>query len=325
MPDKHHAALSAILDDVRVRLVAWLEQQGFDVPEGERAKVSDALVACLRIDHRSIQPRPRRVHRSKELAARQLDPDLQAAILVVQDEIAAGDDLNPRLTRRFFNAGFDDRLLNDLGVTHLHVGPPGAGTDRTGKRVMSGAGDDLLWVIVQADDAYLIDVGNHDAFSHYDFVQVVGDNWKSLLGKPLPGVSAVEPKLSPTERAKLRRIGIFTAVEYNREVFIPGGFMKSGASLEVVRASDAILNRLVSLYRWLANHDNLVIARIEELPVARPTTLAFRVGDVEALIGGRPNLIEQATGMLFYLDGDVVRRTRIKMIVPSLSTDRAST
>lgn len=307
MSDGGREALHAIMEDLRGHLVAWLVSRGFDVPPRDQASVSNALDACLRVLHRSISPRPRHVHRSNVLKARQLVGELQERISRVESEITRGEDLNHRLTRRYFNAGFDDRLLNDLGVSHFHLGAAGQGTDTTGQRAMSGAGADLLWVIIKPLDAYLIDVFDHSAFEDYDFVKVIYENWKHLLGEPLPGVSDVEPKLSPKERAGIRRAGFTTLVEHNGEVFHPGGYVSSGLSMAVRRASDDRLNDLVELHRWLRANVEAVRAKLLETTGTPATDLTFRVGNVDALVSGRVNLLEQATGGLFYLDGQTVR------------------
>lgn len=237
MSSEERAALSALMEDLRGRLVNWLEDQDFDVPARDGDTVSNALDACLRVLHRSIPRRPRQVHRSTVLETRQPAGELRQRISLVESEITKGDDLNHRLTRRYFNAGFDDMLLNDLGVSHLHLGDVGQGTDKTGQRAMAGAGADLLWAIIRPLDAYLIDVFKHSAFEDYDFVKVIYENWKHLLGDPLPGVLDVEPKLTPKERAGVRRAGLTTLVEHNGEVFLPGGYVTSGLSMAVRQAS----------------------------------------------------------------------------------------
>ena len=62
--------LSAIFDDLRDRLVERLESEDLAVPRDARTSVQRALVAYLRVVHRSIRPRQRQVHWSKELGAR---------------------------------------------------------------------------------------------------------------------------------------------------------------------------------------------------------------------------------------------------------------
>lgn len=241
------------------------------------------------------------------LTSRILSVDVQSAVARVSSEIGKGDDLNHRLTRRYFKAGFDDRLLNDLGVTHLHLGDTGRGLDVTGRWSMSGGGADLLWAVFRPQEAFLIDVIDHSAFENYDFVKVIYENWKHLLGEPLTGWSDVEPKLSPADRAIVRKAGLTTFVEHNGEVFLPGGYMSSGLSESVRTASDDRMNALVELFRWLCANAGSVAARIGEAGVPFEEPLTFRVGDVEAFIAGRINLVEQGSGALFWCEGEGVR------------------
>lgn len=117
----------------------------------------------------------------------------------------------------------------------------------------------------------------------------------------------MEPKLTPKERAGVRKAGLTTFVEHNGEVFLPGGYVTSGLSMAVRMASDDRLNDLVELHRWLVDNTETVRAKIRETTGSLATDLTFRVGDVDALVSGRVNLLEQATGVLFYLDGQTLR------------------
>lgn len=302
--------------DLASRLTEWLERRGFEVPAIERKTASMALDACLRVLHRSIPRRPRRVHRSSALTSRVLSEDVRRALTRVESEIENGDDLNHRLTRRYFKAGFDDRLLNDLGVTHLHLGNPARGTDATGRWSMSGGGADLLWAVFRPLEAFLIDVIDHSAFETYDFVEVLYENWKHLLGAPLPGCTDVEPKLSPSERATVRKAGFTTLVEHRGEVFLPGGYMSSGLSHAVRTASDDRMNALVELFRWLFANAGSVAARITESGTSFETPLTFRVGDVDAFIAGRISLVEQGSKTQFWCE-----REGVRCRVPKVSAD----
>jgi len=309
--------LRELMEELRGRLVSRLLGLGFDVPSVDRSDVSRALEACLRILHRTVPRRPRSVHWSNDLRAKHLPEATLNGILAVEMEIRNGDDLNHRLTRRYFDSGFDDRLLNDLGVTHFHLGRPGEGSDRTGRRTMSGGSAALLWAVVEPDDAYFIDVSGHSGFDELDFVDVICRNWKHLLSEPLHGWSDLEPKLSPNERARLRRVGISTLVDYDGEIFLAGQFTKSGLSWEVGRAADAILNEIVRLYRALSARTELVLDKIAELTGSRPSRIRFRAGEVSELIAGKVTLADEGSGVRFCQVGDQVQCHRSGAPVPA--------
>jgi hypothetical protein len=296
--------LKEIKEDLRDRLVLKLEQEGLSVPDTARKKVDAALIAVLRIPHRTIQRRPRAVHFSRELEARRskLTQEVLDALQVVADELERGDDVTQRLTRKHFKAGFNDRIYNDLGVQHLHLGPRNQALDATGRHMMSEGQDDLLWVIVRPDDVYLIDVLGHGAFTKYAFGQVVYDNWKYLLGEPLEGTTQDdEDVLSEDVRGTLRKAGLTTFLTINGECFLPGGYMKDGTSEEVVRVAFHLLNKLVDLYQWLERNIEPILDDLTELTGARIGGLDLRVRDLDAFVHGEISLAEGNTGEVFVL------------------------
>ncbi len=305
-PTADITSLKEIKDDLRDRLVLKLEQEGLSVPDNARKKVDAALIAVLRIRHRTIQARPRQVHFSKELKTRlpELNQETQAALEVVAGELERGEDVTQRLTREHFRSGFNDRLHNDLGVQHLHLGARNLAQDSTGKHAMCEGHDDLLWVIVRPDDLYLLDVLGHGAFAKYDFGQVVYDNWKYLLGEPLEGWTADAEDVLPADvRGRLRKAGLTTLLTINGECFCPGGYMKDGTSDEVVRVAFYLLNKLADLHEWLEKNLEPILADLAEMTGARIGGLDLRVRDLDAFIYGEISLEEKNTGGVFVFAG----------------------
>jgi hypothetical protein len=163
-----------LYEQLRADLVALLERHQFKVPEAARNTVDAALRACYRVQHRSIRIQPRRVHRSRELEARLTGGEHLAAVEAIQAEFERGNNINPRLTHRYFDAEFNDPLLNEEGVHHFHLGQPETVVDKTGKHTMAGGGDDLLCAVIRPDDAYFLAIAPHSAvFSSLDFPKIM--------------------------------------------------------------------------------------------------------------------------------------------------------
>lgn len=232
---------------------------------------------------------------------------LEAALLMVAAELRDGDDVNHRLTRRHFKAGFNDVLRNDLGVQHLHVGPRDQGLDTTRRHRMCGAMDELLWVVIRDDDAYLVELLGHHAFNTFDFANVIYGNWKHLLGEPLDGWTVDDSDAFNAEtRARFRSIGLFTVVSFEGKAFMPGGFMKDGTSGDVIRAAHATLNGITDMYRWIEEHPERVLKQVQR-KAPTSTELRLKAGDLESLLQGQVSLVEQNSGVTFYADGEGVR------------------
>ena len=294
--------LLEVMDDLRDRLVARLERDGYHVPAEARTDVDCALMAVLRVAHRTIPARPRKVHWSGVLKDKLpgLAPEVQAAVRAVAAELENGVDVNQRQTRRYFKAGFNDRLRNDLNVQHLHLGLRDHGWDKTGRHLMAGDSSDLLWIVATPEDVYLIEILDHEGFGAFDFPQVIHDNWKHLLGDPVPGWTVDEGDvLSAGERATARRAGANTAVAINGQIFIPGGIMADGTSSRVLTASDRILNGVADMHRWLAANAEIVLDGLAEVTGTRPPGLNLKAGDLDRLLEGGICLVEANTGGVF--------------------------
>ncbi len=294
----------AIEEDLRDRLVARLDHLRITVSEEARKDVWEALVAYLRVPHRSVRARPRTVHRSRELLARQLAPNVLAALQAVITELERGEDVNQRFTRKHFKADFNDRLYNDLGVHHLHLGPRDAALDKTGRHLMAGGGSDLLCAVFRTDDVYLIDVVDHEGFDQQDFAKVIYDNWKHLLGPAMTGWRIGEKDaLSGAVRAQARKAGLSTAVAINGEAFMPGHYMSDGTSAAIVTFADTVLNQHRDMHVWLEEHTDEVITGIAESTGSELGELCLKVWNVDALVDGRIALVEESTGGVFFLEG----------------------
>ncbi len=308
-------SLASIFEDLRGRVVARLETARLSVPAEARTDVRGAVVAYLRVLHRSITPRARRVHRSAELRARELviDPRMYGALGAVLDEIVAGADINQRLTRRHFKAGFNDRLLNDLGVCHLHLGPRDGGRDITRTHVMSGGLDQLLWAVVRNEDVYCLELLPHAAFESFDFARVLYDNWRFLLGPPLEGCSVDDDDaLSVPMRSQLRRVGLFSGIAIRGELFMPGGFVKDGTSFDVVRPANGSLNRVTDIYRALEANEEAAVAGIRT-PRVRPGALQLKVASLGGFLSGKIALVDHDRGVAFRFDeSDALRRVPVR-------------
>ena len=113
----------AFAEDIRKQLVQQLLAYGFAVDANEQVRT--VFRRYFEMSRRTIVPRSRQVHWSRELEARQLTDTQRQAILCIQAESLAGENLNPRRSRYQWNPNFSDDLLNDWGIQHFHLGARG--------------------------------------------------------------------------------------------------------------------------------------------------------------------------------------------------------
>jgi hypothetical protein len=166
--------------------------------------------------NRSVSARPRTVHRSNKVVAKNL-PEVEKLARKIEE----GCDLSPRLSTgieevinlkrakpgRLGSRPDLDLLLNDWGIHHLHLSDVDRGD---GYVVRTG---DLLFIAFRRDDAYLLDVLGHGAWNNQSLVDIATTNWpESRLFFHVPKMTS-EFSVSERERKKLRNNGIHTPVQ----------------------------------------------------------------------------------------------------------------
>ncbi len=227
------------LSDLARLCDSWLVADGFALSEANlgapmgRLEIN-TLYRYFNLHRRRPSAVPRRVHRSRELS---YPSNVATGIAQVEHELLTGIDLWPRLSRRLpkvqqnNDPRKNDHLLADWDIYHLHLGVDS-------DRVPSGQirGDKfVLFCILDPEDAYLIQVLDHDAFSEPALLEIVYANWSQLM-MPL----ALYPG-APPAKAKIReaRESGVVALTTLANGFVPaprgGGYTTSGHSLRALR------------------------------------------------------------------------------------------
>jgi len=115
------------VEDIRARCVAELAAFDYKLPPSSGDAHKDAHDACVdywNATNRRIPLRTRQVHWSNELRAREpsLAPDARSALATIEQESRKGEDLNRRYSKSLKKLQYNDLMLNDWGIHHLHLG-----------------------------------------------------------------------------------------------------------------------------------------------------------------------------------------------------------
>lgn len=236
------------VEDVRATVLRELSTTWGVVPPDE-ASASDVCLALFAILHRMIEPKPRRVHRSRELLARmpKLAPDHAAAFDEIARALTQGTDVNHRQSKQIFRIGRPDALLNEWGIHHLHLGAKIEGDgfiNRTGP---------LLFLFVQGAVVYLLDVWTHaDGFARDEMLHLIDRNWPRVLDRyELKGVS-IDKNVDESTRKVFRGKGVTTLfARKNGTVIGPpgGGYVTTGLPLSARLETDALLGQAAEAER----------------------------------------------------------------------------
>ena len=169
----------------------------------------------------------------------------------VEEASQRGDDLWPRLSKKVDELRYDDAMLNDWGIHHLHLGPIGA---EPGSR--AGRRGELLFLFVREDRLYFLDVLLHGKgqrpWIRRDLVEIIHSNWPDAIRRYRINCAGVTG-LSDEQFANLRRNNATTFLEMNDStVYAPfgGGYMSSGISAQALTNADWFCATIDEFQDW---------------------------------------------------------------------------
>lgn len=232
MPYKYNIEMNFIEDYMNFCKLR-LEEKGNKLKSNKNADYK-----LFNLQKRSIIPKKRKVLISKEFNCPEY---LKEGLEILKEKIESGKDIKSYLSKKISNLDYNDDLLNDWGIYHLHLGKKveanGKFIERTGL---------LLFARFDEENAYFINIYGHDSWSKQEMVKIVHNNWAEsiqLFKTPFESTR----RLTDKEYASIRKSHsiVFVEVEKNA-VYAPigMGYMSSGHSTEVIRQCDRNWNLL---------------------------------------------------------------------------------
>jgi hypothetical protein len=205
----------------------------------EPLSLSDLVIQYVSWRDRLIPARPRRCHRSAELAASPKAVEHQAALDEITAKIGAGEDLTPHLSKGVANPVKDDLMIADWRIHHLHLSTA-IGGDGFVKR--SG---DLLFAAFDPDDAYLIGIYPHGGWAQQEVAEILIRNWQGV-GRfvALGGLKLAGPNITNEERQEARNAGVLTLLEVDEQAYLPAGITTARSSIDASQCAHELMNIL---------------------------------------------------------------------------------
>lgn len=248
-----------LFDSLEVACRRELLKTGFNLDKIGNTEWGDALSAYCRVLHRSIEEKPRAVKRSRELGAQlevEQNQELIARVQIVEQEMREGRELNMRLSRKYYDAAYNDPLLNDLGVHHFHLGERAPSP----KKLCKSFDHDLLFGVVERETIYLAHLGDHASFRKIVFEQIMFDNWPHLFDE-LEGLSPGIDPWPAEDRAKARHCGLSMMVQFDGKVYMPrwSGQSTAGTSIWVNNRINDLIHQVQEGRKWLLERSDWII------------------------------------------------------------------
>ena len=188
--------------------------------------VSDDEMVCVyfRVCRRLVSLNTRQIYKSQYFHAeskyRQTLADIER---IIQD----GDDIRPFLSKNIQRLNYDDPLLNDWGIHHLHLGT------RTEPSGFINRSNLLLYCLFDDEHAYFIDILPHGSWTSQKLIKTVHKNWPQLLA-PFRDRGVKGDRLTDEQIKNLRKKNINYYIEIEDGITyspLGGGSMLSGSNI----------------------------------------------------------------------------------------------
>ena len=238
--------------------VAHLKDQlvAMNCPVSPNGKADEIAIAYFNESRRKVSMHQRKFISSVEFSCPQ---QFQDGLNLFRGKVEAGQDLNPHMSRKINDPTFQDKLLNDWGVFHFHLG-----TEFLANGLIKGT-EQVLFALVRSDALYAIGVFPHE-WSNLDVVERVHSNWPQLVDTyRLRGFQLADPPPASSDVKVLRAGGVNTIIQMkDGTVYFPigGGYASNGTSMAVRIEADSHFRMIRNLQQqalknapaWLAAH-----------------------------------------------------------------------
>ena len=204
------------------------------------------------VRRRLVSWKTRQILKSKDFSC---PPEHRNALAKIECIIKNGDDLTAYLSKKIRRLDYNDPLLNDWGIHHLHLGTK-VESDGFIERT-----DTLLYCRFEAKQAYFIDILPHGNWTQQKLIKTMHENWPELFSRfqlkgILPGESLTDEEVDSLRKSRM-------SIPYFAEdgaVYSPvgGGVTSSGCNIfDVLNTS--------SWLRWARHMQNTIIKDFPEV------------------------------------------------------------
>jgi hypothetical protein len=248
-----------------------LDAMPASVREGlQPLSLSDLTIQYLSWRARLIPARPRRCHRSAELAASPKATEHQTELDAIVAKIRTGEDLTAHLSKGIANPVTDDPMMADWRIHHLHLS---TAINDDGFTKRSG---DLLFAAIDPDDAYLIGIYPHGTWTRQEIAEIPVRNWQGA-GRfiALGPLKLAEPNITEQEREQARKSGMLTLIDVDEQAYRPAGITTAGTSIDASRYAHELMNTLGD---WRQHTNRKLATARQELNRRAQTTGARKLG-----------------------------------------------
>lgn len=203
----------------------------------------------LEYRNRLISKIPRTVHYSKELLSSSELPMFKEAVDNLESLSKNGSNLAPYQSRRLYNLEFNDWLMNDWNIQHLHLGE-----HQLGERFCTSS-ESLLYAYFTTSDVYFIAILDHKAFTELELVEILDNNWPVIIDQhTATGIVDVQYHFNSENIHQLRKGGVTGILKLNSGKVL----MPLGGGYSTARTSSKAFNEAASYSRLIGYGEEFI-------------------------------------------------------------------
>lgn len=142
-------------------------------------------------------------------------------LTLLESKIEKGEPLFPHFSRKIYDYRFNDGMLLDFGICHLHLGSKASSKH---KGLIEGTAD-ILYCMFNDDIAYFIKIDAHGKWNDTNLLKKIKEDFPKVLKKfKVEGIENVHPKINEKERGLLRKYNVNSLIEIDGSYYMsPGG------------------------------------------------------------------------------------------------------
>ena len=240
--------LMNLMEDLNFLVTNQLSNRGYQ----PRAQDNPYDRFCMYHEHctRHIAPIPRQVEISHELELHERYNSHKPVITEIINRFEGGKDLTPYLSKGVVKFNSYDQLLLYWGIHHLHLSPLATIENGFVKR-----SDDLLFVRIEKEAAFLIDILPHDdpnLFVQKRALEIVDNNWPNLH-REVFGAIGESLNLDQIKGLRKNNANIIEHVN-NRSIMPTMGVTAAGNSIDATYTFDRYQIELSHLESEVRHH-----------------------------------------------------------------------
>lgn len=193
----------------------------------ESTQNTDLLLLYFKLKKRLVEKKKRIIKKSKEFHC---PSNLTQGLNILENKIKNGVSIRQHLSRKIICLDYDDKMLNDWGIYHLHLG-----INYNKNNLVNGTKETVFAMFDDAN-AYFIQIYDHKQWTNKDILEIIENNWSYLIcNSKIQDNVDVECDFNSNDIQHLRNANLNTTIKLNSgNCYIPigGGVTADGGSAE---------------------------------------------------------------------------------------------